>query len=290
MNWRTALALCVVISAALGCNGGGVGVAKSKRPKLYTNVVSLSPSTTEYLAKIGGGSFLVGRTSACDRPPQILTAPVVVEGTKPDYEKMVGLKPELVIYDRSLYGDDEIAKLKQYGFETLAYDPTTIADYADFGYRLGSLLGVESYTNAYIDHVYNAVAVAQAVPTKKPRVTILLGDGKQGYLILGKDGFHAHIIQDCGGTPVGAEGKRWEPVNIEKLIDMDPEIIYSDQNVDAVYADPRLQSIAAVKNHRVLEAEKRTIVRIGGDLEEIVKRFDRDFHSMPVNMPKSGTK
>jgi ABC-type Fe3+-hydroxamate transport system substrate-binding protein len=67
---------------------------------------------------------------------------------------------------------------------------------------------------------------------------------------------------------------------------MDPGVIYSDGNAQSIYADPRLQSVSAVKNMRVYDVDAKTIVRVGDQLKALVERFDDDLHRLPVNRPQ----
>jgi iron complex transport system substrate-binding protein len=229
----------------------------------------------------------VGRTESCDRPANIANVAIVVRSTKPDYEAILGLEPDLIMYDKSLYSDDEIAKIKDLKIETLVYDPKTIGDYAEFNHVLASKLSLETQVSKQMDSVYDAIETAKGHPTTNPKTTILLGDGQSyDYLVLGKESFHAHILQECGATVVGADGRPFQNLNVERLIDMDPDVIYSDGNAQSIYGDPRLQSLSAVKGMHVYDVDSKTIVRIGDQLRALIERFDDDLHRLPVNRPQ----
>jgi len=287
MDWRKALVFVALVALLVGCRGQDAGITDRKLPKPYANIVSLSPSTTEVLAGFGATNFLVGRTESCDRPPSIASIAIVVRSTKPDYEAILGLEPDLIMYDKSLYSDDEIAKIKDLKIETLEYDPKTIDDYARFCHVLASKLSMEVQVSKQVDYIYAAVEAAKGHPTTKPKTTILLGDGKSyDYLVLGKESFHAHILQECGATVVGADGRPFQSLNVERFIDMDPDVIYSDGNAQSIYSDPRLQSISAVKNMHVYDVDAKTIVRIGDQLKALIERFDDDLHRLPANRPQ----
>lgn len=284
MNWRIALPLLALL--AFGCGAPSSGVADPKKPKVYSSVVSLSPSTSEFIATLGAGAYLVGRTASCDRPEEMQNVEIVVSETKPNYERIAELKPSLIVYDKALYSDDDVAKLEQLGFETLAVDMTSIDGYARFGYEIGAKLSFEMTVSRYLDKVYQSVAAAVVRQTTNPRATLLLGDGKVGnYLIMGKDGLYGEIFTQCRTQPVGVDGKMFAEVNIEKLIDMDPEVIYSDGNAQAIYADPRLQSISAVKNQHVYDYDAKDIVRIGARLNTIIDDISDGVFELRKNPP-----
>ena len=287
VNLKTALVLTALCSVVVGCSAGPVGVAERKRDKIYDTVVSLSPSTTEYLVTQGGPTYLGGRTASCDRPEAVLHAPIVMSGTTVDEEKIAEIKPDLIMYDKSLFGPDAEAKIEALGIETLVYDATDATTYADFGNRLAAKLSLESANSKHVDNVYRELAAAAANKTTNPRVTVLLGEPAQGeYWVMGLGGIHAFIIKSCGGAPVGADGKLFQAAKIEKLIEWNPQIIYSDANAQAVYRDPRLQQVDAVKNQRVYDFDAKTLVRVGGYLDAMIKQFAQDLNKMPINPRK----
>jgi ABC-type Fe3+-hydroxamate transport system substrate-binding protein len=291
MNWRIGVALLALCGIAIGCASKHDNVGGKPHDKVYANVVSLSPSTTEYLLKIGGSVFLAGRTASCDRPDVILAVPIVVPETGPDFERIASVSPDLIIYDKTLYGDDAVAKIKQMGIETLEYSAANVESYADFGYRLAGKLSLETPNESHINNVYRELAKAAANETSKPRVTVLLGKPSDGeYLVMGLEGIHAYILRACGGTPVGAGGNLFQLAKIESLIDWDPQVIYSDENAQAIYGDKRLQGVSAVKNQRVYNMDARTLVRIGGRLDEVIRIIAADLRDMPISPRKEAAK
>ncbi len=60
-------------------------------------VVSLSPSLTELVFALGFGDRLIGRSSACDYPPEAARAPVVGDFGRANLEVLESLKPDLVV-------------------------------------------------------------------------------------------------------------------------------------------------------------------------------------------------
>ncbi len=291
MNWRIGLALLALVGVVAGCTSKPGNIGGKPFDKVYANVVSLSPSTTEYLVGMGGSIFLAGRTASCDRPNEILQVPIVVSNQTPDFEAITRVNPDLIIYDKALYGDDAVAKIKQMGFETLEYNVKDVESYADFGYRLAGKLSLETQNELHINAIYRELAAASANKTTNPRVTVLLGSPKDGdYWVMGLEGIHAKIIKACGGTPVGAGGTLFQLAKLESLIDWDPEVVYSDGNAQLVYADPRLQQLSAVKNQRVFDFDAKDIARLGGKLDKVVRTISGDLSKMPVSPPKEAAK
>jgi ABC-type Fe3+-hydroxamate transport system substrate-binding protein len=137
--------------------------------------------------------------------------------------------------------------------------------------------------------VYQELGTARATQTSKPRTTILLGPEEGKYLVMGVEGFHSWILKECGATPVGVAGTMFQEAKLESLIDWDPQVIYSDGHAQDIYADPRLQQLSAVKQQHVYDYDGKTLVRVAGNLNSIIKQMSSDISKLPV-APRQGAK
>lgn len=63
-----------------------------------TRWVSLSPNLTELIFDLGYGSNLVGRSTACDYPPEVTAIPVVGDFGRPNWELLLKWKPDCVFF------------------------------------------------------------------------------------------------------------------------------------------------------------------------------------------------
>ena len=66
-------------------------------------VISLSPSLTELVFQLGKGSSLVGRSTVCDYPAEVTKLPVAGNFADPDIERVLKLKPDVVITNDLLH-------------------------------------------------------------------------------------------------------------------------------------------------------------------------------------------
>src|SRR5207249_59890 len=66
-------------------------------PARPERVISLAPNLTEIIFALGADDRLVADTSYCDYPPEAAGKPHVGGTQQPDLERIVALKPDLVL-------------------------------------------------------------------------------------------------------------------------------------------------------------------------------------------------
>lgn len=277
---RSSLGLLAGVALALmaGCSSGPVIGGKPRVPAAL-KVVSLSPATTELTTKFDLGMGVVGKTSACNYPPTMnSTAQIVMSGTTPDYEKIAEIKPDIVIYDKTLFSENEIAKIDQMGFKTMAWDPKSFEEYRTQMFVMASAIGGEMTSSEYIDSIYRGFSQAKGALKDKgvvdPPMMILIGQ-PGSYLAPGTKSFWADLATNCGVKMVGPDSAAYAPVNVELIIQSAPQFILTAEGVGAkVLSDPRLQGVPAVKTKQVYDINPDILVRRGVRVDSLIDSFN----------------
>ncbi len=262
-----------------GCRPGEERVSWPAREKTYRTVASLSPSTTELVGSLAYGLQLVGRTASCDFPAAVSAAPVVAQ-VKPDYEKLKAANPSLVIYDKGLYSDSDIAQIKALGIDTFEFKGNTIADFTKEVMAFGSLIGAEMEASTYIDKID---AEKREPISPEARVAIIM-PGKSGeHLIAGVNSFHADVVKNAGGVPVGPDSDKYVSISAEALIKLNPDMIITAGKPDALMADPRLKSLSAIAKVKVRGINSEYMTRRGYRVEKELNLMNRAIMDMAGN-------
>lgn len=106
-------------------------------------IVSLVPSHTESLHDLGLADRVVGRTRFCIHPAPWVEGVPHVGGTKDaSLEKILALRPDLVVADKDENPKALVDALGEAGVEVLWSEIDTVPDAADFLVRLGGICGV----------------------------------------------------------------------------------------------------------------------------------------------------
>lgn len=184
-------------------------------------IISLAPSQTELLWAIGAGSLLVGRTPFCDYPPAASEVRSVGSLFPPDYERIIGAQPDLVVMlDGSV---DARHRLEKYGLSVVVVQPRTLGEIGDAMRLLGRLTGRES----------PAATAAQAFEDRLGALSRPTRDGPRVFYEVGADplygagpkSFIGDLIRHAGGVNALVGGAEWPQVSTEQLIAADPQVI-----------------------------------------------------------------
>ena len=222
-------------------------------------VVSLSPSITEILYALGKGEDLVGTSTYSLYPKEAQNLPIVGSYQKPHLEKILSLKPTLIIGQS--FNTKVLEDLKHFGIETLQVRLKTLDDIKQ---------SIESIAKATHSQkakklIANIDAAIQNTHKKntQEKVMIVYGlhtDLRGGIYIAGEDIFFNDIINECGATNAYTSNVTSQPVlNYENVIALNPDIIIilhslateSSVDVDAALKAWRTIPTSASKNRKI---------------------------------------
>lgn len=192
-------------------------------------IISLAPSNTEIVFALGCGERLVGRSDACDYPPDARAVPSVGSlYPRLGVERLVVLTPDLVLA-AGVTSADDVALLERLGLRTFA---TSIARRLDDIYcdirAIGALVGCPGAADELIERMRARVtAVVEGRPDgSRPRVLYEIDatDPTRPWSA-GRGSFIDQLISLAGGENVISSESDYLQVSLETLIVRDPEVI-----------------------------------------------------------------
>lgn len=200
-------------------------------------VVSMAPHVTELLFAAGGGARVVGAMNFSDYPEAARKIPLVGSSTQLDMERLIALKPDLLVVWQGGNTARQLEQLRQLGLPMYYSDPQRMDQIPDSVAKLGRLLGTETVADAAAAAFRaKSAALAARYGQRSPvRMFFQIWD-KPLYTVNGKQ-----IVSDamrlCGGENVFAALPVKAPeVSIEAVIAQDPEVIFGgdrDEQPDA---------------------------------------------------------
>ena len=116
-------------------------LAVSASTMAATRVVSLAPSLSEIVVELGSADLLVGVLDGGDRPPILKDLPSVGRYGQLDMERLLSLKPDLLLLWPGSVGPAQRAQLKGLGIPLYVAEPRSldqlIAQIEDIALQLG---------------------------------------------------------------------------------------------------------------------------------------------------------
>ncbi|MBR5711360.1 MAG: ABC transporter substrate-binding protein [Thermoguttaceae bacterium] len=271
--------LCVFIC---GCNTQQAPVNENE-----IRVVSLSPNYTEIVYRLGAENLLVGRSDACNYPPESQSVPIAGQYASPNWEKLYTLRPTVVL--SADFIDDRIHKtLLSKGIDVYRNDPKTFNDLFEAIRQTGKRVQKEDEAEKLVESLQAQLKeIAESREKRlndkgvdpdahKPRVLVVVWHNP--LCIVGGNTFVAESVRLAGGVNLSDDlTKQYSNISPERLIEYSPDIILFPQMEAGVTADallnyPGLESVPAIKNKRIItEIPGDIILRPGPRLVEGVK-------------------
>jgi iron complex transport system substrate-binding protein len=284
-----ALLLCLVPRLHSLAQEAGRGQERAPAPP--RRIISLIPAVTEMLFALGVGDRVVGVSSFDRFPPEVERIPRVGALLDPDVERILSLRPDLVIVYRSQ--NDLVTQLTRAQVPYFLYAHAGLADVTATIRRLGERVGAAQRGTEVAASIESRIEAArmQAGGRDKPRTLVVFGRDSfalRGIYASGGIGFVSDMLEAAGGTNVFADVKRESvQATTELIIARRPDVILelradpSDPATEAkeISTWNTLSAVPAVRNKRVhIIADPRTVIP-GPRVAEGVELLSRMLHA-----------
>lgn len=248
-------------------------------------IVSLAPGITETLYALGLDDQIAGVTTFCDWPAAARKKPRIGGFSNPSIEKIVSLKPDLILATADGNRKDTVEQMEKLGFPVYVTNPSSIGGF------LGSVLNIGKITNrekeagklvARLQEKLNSIT-RQVRHKKKPRVFFQLG--MEPVFTVGKGTLINEMIERAGGMNVaGLDSANYPRYSAEGIIGVSPEIIIfapmvNDKNFAAVKRFwEKYEEIPAVKHNKIYPIDADLINRASPRIFDAVEIMAFVFH------------
>ncbi|MEN8169511.1 MAG: cobalamin-binding protein [Pseudomonadota bacterium] len=219
----------VLIFSALSLHALEVEDDSGKRIKLNApaeRIISLAPHITEQLFAIGTGERIVGAVDYSDYPEAAKTIPRVGGYTRLDLERILALKPDLIVGWLSGNNTQQLERLEKMGFTVYRSEPRRLDDIAEGMARLGVLTGRQKEADKQAAIFRKKVASLRASTQGKATRSVFYQIWNRPLMTVNGEHLINDVITLCGGRNIFAELPVLTPkLSEEAVIAADPEII-----------------------------------------------------------------
>lgn len=260
--------------------------ADARRTDGPTRLVSLNPSLTAIVLRLGAGEMLVGVDDYSARLlPELAGLPRVGGLFDPGLESIVELSPDRVLMVAGVDQQTHATRLEKLGLDVEIYRNERLDEVLENIERLGALLDRRSAARNRVRAILDMrEAVARTTKNRERPNTVAIVDRSPLYLV-GGETFLDEMLQSVGADNLGRQLASGYPRgSIEWLISSRPQLLL-DLTPGATSAAEfwsRWPSLPAVADQRVVDIDPTHISLPGPDLDRALLELAVAVHGQGI--------
>jgi len=273
------LALLIISMFIISCAKKNAENGKKRENKKYNRIVVLDPATVEMIYMLGAEDKIVG-VANLERSkvwPEEKVAKLESVGTfmKPSLEKIIALKPDLVIMS-ALTGEELNNGLKSNNIETKRVQANSIEEIFTNFLEVAKMLGKENEANKIIAEKKAKLEEIKKIATGNKKGLFVMSVSP--FMVFGNDNLPNDIMKLLNIKNIAENQKGRNPiVTPEFIIKENPDIIITllPNPSQIVATNPQLKNVNAIKNSKFIVVNSSQILRGSprtiDQIEEIAK-------------------
>ena len=233
-------------------------------------IVSLAPGATEMLFAAGVGERLVATVNFSNEPAAAKRVPRIGDVTAVDMERLVALRPDLVIAWPGGGNPAQLARIAQLGIPIYRQQVNRLADLPVSLRRLGALGASPAVAEQAADSLHKELAriAREYGGGSGGHPTVLLEVWNRPIYTVGGTHLMSDALTLCGARNVFGDLRELGPViDAEAVIARNPDIIVAaappGEAASWLAEWRRFGSLAAVRNGRLIAFEDQALSRLG---------------------------
>ena len=190
-------------------------------------IVSLIPSISETLFRLGAGGQVAGVSDFCCQPPEDVAAKPKVGGQKnPRLDAILALKPDLVIANVEENHKRHVEAMWAAGLKVFVTYPRTVKEGIQLIRDLGVLTGTQDRAEKLALGCEKARAQIEADTVRRAPVRVFSPIWRKPYMTVNRDTYIHDVLHTCGAENIFQDRQeRYPKVTLDEMADRRPDII-----------------------------------------------------------------
>lgn len=248
-------------------------------------IVSLAPGITETLYGLGLGDKIVGVTSYCDWPASARKKPRIGGFTNPSIEKIVSLKPDLIIATADGNRKETVLQLERLGLSVYVTNPSDTGKILESIVHIGDVTGRSDAARRLVATLDRRLKNVTRQIRNKKRPKVFFQIGLEPVVTAGRGTLIHEVIGRAGGVNIASgDTARYPRYSAEGIMAGSPDVILfapmaHDKEFTAVKKFwSQYGEIPAVKNNRIYPVNTDLISRASPRVFDAIEKMAVIFH------------
>ncbi len=244
-------------------------------------LICLAPSITDTVYVLGRGEDIVGVTDYTKYPPEAKQKPSVGGVINPSLEKLVSLKPDLVLAIGDLNSFDLVRSIEHLGVPVFVIYPHGVQGIYHSIESIGKAINQDAQASALVARLQKREQIVRRRAAGKGTPTVFFVLWTDPIITAGRGAFITELIGIAGGKSISDDlPNEWPRVSFETIVARQPEYLLlvrgSQVSLEALQQQGGWKRLEAVKKGKVFYADDRIDFPspIAFDaLEDLAKQF-----------------
>ncbi len=227
-------------------------------------IVSLAPGITELIYAVGAEPFLVATVEYSDYPAEAKKIPRVGDAFRIDMEKLLALKPDLVLAWGSGTAATTIEQIKSLGVRVESLDVKHISEVSKSLIKIGQMTGLQRNGTQAADIFDREMSALRGLYQDRSPIDVFVEVNARPLYTVNGQHILSEVLTLCGGRNVFADLNQLAPiVGTEAVLKANPDVILSaDDKLEQLQQDwQQWPQIKAVKKRHLYVVSPDTTTR-----------------------------
>jgi len=189
-------------------------------------IIALSPSINEIIFALGSGDKIVGNTEYCQYPKEAQSIPKVGGYFSPNLEKILALKPTLVILQESSY---KLSKqLQKLHIKTQMIKIDTLENIRASIETIGKVINRPNQATTIVKSIDSNLTLLKGI-VKNRKILMVIGHNtslNKQIFVAGQNLYFDDIIKASGNQNALTSQRKGQPIlNMENIIATNPDMV-----------------------------------------------------------------
>ncbi|ODA43874.1 Vitamin B12 ABC transporter, B12-binding component BtuF [Thermodesulfovibrio sp. N1] len=182
-------------------------------------IVSLAPNVTETLYYLEANDKLIGVTNYCNWPEEVKNKPKIGGMINPSFEKILSLKPDLVIISRDGTPKEVYKRLIDLGLNVYVFAPKNLKELPQEIIKLGNIIGRTKKAKEVAQNFQREINKIKKVFHGEKALFIIW---HEPIIVAGESSHIDEIMKILGLNNIA----KFSSMNVEEIIKKNPEVIF----------------------------------------------------------------